>query len=209
MLIPFTELFPRHNVKPQGVLHLGANTGQEAEIYAQLGVPRVIWVEAEPNLFKKLQAHIQQFPGQQALRACVGEEDGKEVEFHIANNGGQSSSILELGTHAQEHPEVRYIGKLKMLTIRVDTLLARMGVTLLGQWLVNIDLQGAELMALRGMGSLLRQHFKWVYTEVNDQELYQGCALVDQIDSYLGQYGFQPKEEHMTGSHWGDKFYAK
>jgi FkbM family methyltransferase len=209
MLIPFQELFKRHNIKPQGVLHLGANTGQEAEVYAELKIPRVIWVEAEPNLFRKLNERIKAFPGQRALRACVGEEDGKEVEFHIANNGGQSSSILPLGTHAQEHPEVHYIGKLAMQTIRVDTLLSRMNVVLTRDWLVNLDLQGAELLALRGMGSLLNINFSYVYTEVNDQELYEGCALVDQVDAYLAQYGFKPKEVKMTGSHWGDKFYRK
>lgn len=209
MLIPFTELFKRHNAKPQGVLHLGANTGQEAEIYCQLGIPNVIWVEADPNLFRKLQDHVKAFPGQRALRACVGEEDGKEVEFNIANNGGQSSSILPLGTHAQEHPEVRYVGKLKMQTIRVDTLLTRMDIHLSRNWLLNLDLQGAELLALKGMGTLLHSNFRYVYSEVNDQELYKGCALVEEVDAYLWQYGFVAKETKMTGNHWGDKFYAK
>ena len=38
MLIPFDQLFKRHNVQAQGVLHLGANTGQEAQAYADQGI---------------------------------------------------------------------------------------------------------------------------------------------------------------------------
>ena len=35
----------RFGIAVAGVLHVGANMGQEAEVYAQLGARRVIWIE--------------------------------------------------------------------------------------------------------------------------------------------------------------------
>lgn len=212
MLIPFDHLFKKHNIKADGVLHLGANTGQEADAYHEQGIKTVIWVEADPTLFIRLKQHILKIP-QRATRhiflcACVGEEDGKEVTFHIANNGGQSSSMLEFGTHSREHPTVKFTRDIRLRTLRVDTILNDADLRLSGSWFLNVDLQGAELMALKGMGDLLHG-FNYAYIEVNEQHLYKGCPLVGDIDAYLLKHGLQGAEVKMTGSGWGDKFYTR
>lgn len=208
MLIPFDHLFRKYHIKTPGVLHLGANTGQEAEAYQKQGIARVIWVEAIPEVFAVLRRHLGAYPGQIPLLACVSDTDGQEVVFHVSSNQGQSSSILEFGTHLQEHPTVRYVSEFKTQTIRVDTLLAREQLKVGPDWFLNIDLQGAELLALRGMGDLLHQ-FKYAYIEVNERELYKGCPLTKDIDNYLRNYGFLPKETKMTGSGWGDRHYQR
>src|SRR5688572_6364933 len=95
MLIPFDELVHRQKIIPRGVLHLGANTGQEAEMYHQLGFSPVIWVEAIPTVHSALERHIAQFPAQVALCACVSDTDEQWVKFHISSNQAQSSSFLE------------------------------------------------------------------------------------------------------------------
>jgi FkbM family methyltransferase len=210
MLIDFDYLFKKYNVKPYGVLHLGANTGQEAETYQKHGVQRVIWVEADPSLFVRLQQHVRRAApalAHKCLCECVSDVDGKEVMFNIANNGGQSSSFLELGTHKEAHPTVKYTRQVRLKTIRVDTLFKQEQITLeKGQWFLNADLQGAELLALKGMGELLRR-FDWAYVEVNIAQLYKGCPLVSEVDSYLLNFGLQGMEAEMTGAGWGDKFY--
>lgn len=208
MLIPFKELFARHKVKTDGVLHLGANTGQEAAAYAQEGIKRVVWVEAIPAVYQALTRHISRFPGHTALQACVSDMDGVDLTFHVASNGGQSSSFLELGTHLKEHPSVRYVHDLRMRTVRVDTLLRNEGIGIGDGWFLNADLQGAELKAIRGMGDLLFK-FDYAYIEINDQPLYVGCPLVREIDAYLDAFGLIGVETKMTGNHWGDKFYVR
>jgi FkbM family methyltransferase len=208
MLIPFEKLFKRHGGKPVGVLHLGANTGQEADAYKACGVNQVIWVEAIPEVYRHLVSHTAGFPGSIALQACVSDRTGEKVKFHIANNGGQSSSLLEFGTHLQEHPSVRYVREIELTTVRVDTLLEENNLTISGGWFLNIDLQGAELLALIGMGELLWQ-FDFAYIEVNEKELYKGCPLVKEIDDYLGRYGLIGVETKMTNFGWGDRFYVR
>jgi FkbM family methyltransferase len=209
MLIPFDQLFKKYDIHTGGVLHLGANKGQEAEHYAAVGVKKVIWVEALPLIFEDLKKHLIRYPHQVALHACVSDVDEKDVMFNIANNEGQSSSFLQFGTHTKEHPTVKYIGQIKMKTKRVDTLLCEAGITLDGDnWFLNADLQGAELLAMKGMGDLF-QHFRYAYIEVNTRELYKGCPFVAEIDGFLGKMGFAAMESRMTGSGWGDRFYQK
>lgn len=209
MLIDFKTLFPKYNLHPSGILHLGANTGQEAETYDELGIKRVVWVEALKQVHRKLANHISRFPQHVALEACVSDKDGDWVQFHIASNQAQSSSFLEFGTHAQEHPTVKYIGQIPMQTITVESLLKKYSIQLTdNSWFLNADLQGAELLALKGMGNLLR-HFSAVYLEVNKKELYKGCALVGEVDKYLELQGFVPKETYWTDHGWGDRFFLR
>lgn len=208
MLIPFKQLWERYQIKSPGVLHLGANTGQEALAYDQQGVTQVVWVEALPSLYQELVQNINVYPGQRALRACLSDVNGKQVDFHITSNNGQSSSFLELWTHKIEHPTVTVVRDISMVTIRLDTLLAKYQIKVGPGWFLNVDLQGAELLALKGMGDLLKQ-FDYAYVEVNTRQLYKGCPLVGEIDAYLDQYHFVGREVKMTGSGWGDKFYER
>jgi hypothetical protein len=97
---------------------------------------------------------------------------------------------------------------MSMTTTRVDSLLARNDVLVGPGWFLNIDLQGAELLALKGMGDLLHQ-FSHLYIEVNEKELYKGCPRVWEIDSFLAGWGFHGVETKMTGFGWGDKYYQR
>jgi hypothetical protein len=49
----------------------------------------------------------------------------------------------------------------------------------------------------------------YLYIEVNEEELYKGCALITEIDYYVSKYGFERKLTHMTKNKWGDAFYIK
>lgn len=205
MLIDFRKLFPKYGIKPNGVLHVGANVGEEAPVYTQLGIKKVDWVEANEELIPTLHANVKKFD-HSIHKACISDVDGKEVTFNISNNAGQSSSFLELGTHKIAHPDVHYTKQVKMKTVRLDTLFKN---GLPGADFLNLDLQGVELKALRGMGDLLHQ-FKWVYSEVNQAHLYKGCALVEELDTYLLGYGFKRVETFWCGNTgWGDALYIK
>lgn len=167
-----------------------------------------MWVEALPRVYDKLARKIAPIPGSIALLACVSDTDGERVDFNVASNEGQSSSFLELGTHAHEHPTVKYVEKIVMVTTRVDTLLKRCEIEVGPGWFLNIDLQGAELLALKGMGSLINK-FDSACIEVNERELYKGCPLVADIDSFMGMKGFLARETKMTKNGWGDKIYTR
>lgn len=209
MLIDFRELFPKYGIRPKGVLHVGANRGEEFPVYMELGIKKQIWVEAYKPVFEQLKNTVQSNPESICWNACVADENGEKVIFNVSNNGSQSSSILELGTHLTAHPEVHYINKIEMETVRIDKLFQNQFVDVNNYDFLNIDLQGAELKALKGMGKLLHG-FNWAYLEVNKEELYKGCALVEDIDYFLGSFGFSRVETKWCGNTgWGDALYVK
>lgn len=200
MLIDFRTLFPKYGIKPNGILHVGANVGEEAPVYLELGIKRQIWIEANPEIYEKLKANISSNPEAVAYNFAAGDED-KMITLHKSNNGSQSSSILELGTHLQQHPEVHYIGDIEVPMMRLDNYIFH------DCDFLNMDIQGAELLALKGLGEKIKD-FKWAYLEVNRAEVYKGCPLVEDIDFYLGAYGFNRVETKWVGN-WGDAAYVK
>lgn len=212
MLIDFRTLFPKYGIKPKGVLHIGANIGEEAPVYRELGIKRVIWIEANPYIFEKLDKYLTaNFSGEQvAINTCIGDED-KETVLHESNNGSQSSSILELGTHKTAHPEVHYVRDIPVRMRRVDGMEAMKSCFEENDLIdfLNIDIQGAELKALKGMGEYLKK-ISWAYLEVNKEPLYVGCGLVGEIDEYLSGFGFKRVETLWAGNTgWGDALYIK
>lgn len=211
MMIPFDYLVDKFKINAKGVLHLGAHWGEEKEAYAKHGISHVIWVEAIPEVFKELNKKLDESGLSNettvCINACIGEVNGEEVVFNISNNEAQSSSYLELGVHAEIHPTVKYIDKIPMKTIRVDTLLEEVNMG----WfdLLNIDLQGVELQALKSMGKMLAG-FKWAIIEINMRETYLKGALVGEIDSYMSLFDFVRAETGTwVGETWTDGFYIK
>lgn len=207
MLIPLKTLVERFDIKPTGVLHVGANIGEESVQYEEQGIKNVIWIEANPDIYNVLTDNVSKF-GHRCLNFCAGDEN-KDVTFHIANNNGQSSSVLELGTHRKNHPSVRYTHDVQVSMLRIDTFFSEERL----EWLegidfISMDVQGFELQVLKGMGDLMKQ-FKYVYAEVNKEEVYQGNGLVGEVDQYLSKFGFRPRMEKWTNAKWGDKFYSK
>lgn len=196
-------LFAKYGIKPKGVLHIGANVGEEAPIYEQLGIKKQIWIEGNPEIFLKLKQNISHNPQAVALNYVIGDEN-KTVTFHVANNGSQSSSVLELGTHKNQHPDVHFVRDIETTMHRIDSL----ELDLEGVDFLNIDLQGAELLALRGMGELLRQ-FKWAYLEVNKNDVYKGCAQIDTMDLFMLSFGFRRVETARWIGDWSDALYIK
>jgi len=209
MLIDFRELFPRWNIKPKGVLHIGANVGEEFPVYMELGITNQIWFEPNPKLYKILSDKVVVNDTIATFEGCVGEEN-KDVVLHISSNSGQSSSIMELGTHAQVHPDVHYVEDITVPMVRLDTFKNENFDRIIKEVdFLNIDVQGYELNALKGMGDLLHK-FKWAYLEVNKAELYVGCPLIEDLDAYLDGYGFVRVETYWAGNtNWGDALWVK
>ena len=70
----------------------------------------------------------------------------------------------------------------------------------------NFDIQGAELMALKGAIHSIR-YAKALYLEVNEKELYKNCGLIGEIDAFLYNYHFKRVITNITQHGWGDALY--
>lgn len=202
MLIDLLQIREKYQIYPKNVLHVGAHRGEEHELYSKLGVENVYWVEANAKIVSEWLLWL---PNEKLICEVVGEKDGEIVTFNVSNNN-QSSSILELGEHSQLFPDVVYCSSEQRETKTIKTILAENNNPPID--FVNLDIQGAELLALKGFGDF--STVKHIYTEINSREVYKGCALVEQIDEFLAPHGFERVETQYWNNHpWGDALYIK
>ena len=206
MLIDFNDAIKRHGFKVENVLHVGAYTAAEIGFYQPHGARHIHWVEANRGLCERLRRRLD--PGLNLVTcAVVSDRDGDEVTFNITNNT-QSSSILELGEHKDLFPGIRYVDSETRTTSTIDTIMQNTNLDGRVDFL-SIDIQGAELLALRGAKETLKRTDA-LLLEVNESEVYEGCALVGEIDEYLSAYGIDRIETGLYKDHpWGDALYMR
>ena len=207
MLISYSYLISKYAFEPKGILHVGAHELEEREDYLASGVEKIIWVEGNPSLVERAQGILKNSNREKVLNGLVHSESDLEVDFKITNNS-QSSSILEFGKHKLHHPRVNFIQNLKMKTITLYDLLEKASIPRGEFDFINLDIQGLELQALKGLGDYFFD-LKYIYSEINTSEVYRNNDTLDQIDSYLSQFGFSRVETCITEYEWGDAFYIK
>jgi FkbM family methyltransferase len=204
MLIRFSELNFKHG-KPKGIIHIGAHLMEERVDYLLAGIHDIIWIEANDKICKQNIESYNLLKTEYQFNYAMSDVDNQEIEFKITNNG-QSSSILELDKHKIHHPHIYVTDTIKLKTKRFDVLAKEQNIDIQKYNFINIDIQGAELLALKGFGDLLN-HIDYIYSEVNEASLYKDCALITDMDSYL--FEFTREETAMTSSEWGDAFYVR
>ncbi len=211
MLLDFKQLYKNHNHQSRirGVVHIGANIGEERQTYIDHSIEKVAWFEADPSTYEVLKTNVSSLRGHTAYNLLLADVDNKEVEFQVTSNKyGASSSMLELDKHLIHHPHVTVIGKKKLKTSRFDTFVNGSELDMNDFNFLNIDVQGAELLVFKGAGDLMK-YFDYVMTEINVAHLYKNCALLPQLDAFFENIGMFRLDTTMTHREWGDALYVK
>jgi FkbM family methyltransferase len=200
-------LVARHGVEVRGAVHVGAHLGEEVETYRKLGVPRMILIEANPKVFVQLKTRFMEDPTIIAINRAIADATGKRV-LHVTS-ATQSSSLLPLRKHAEIYPQIVPQESVDVDCTRLDDLLDELGETGVAYNILNIDVQGAELLVLRGAERTL-EFVDVINVEVSFAELYAGCAQIDEVDEFLEQRGFVRVELSCPYHHtWGDAVYLR
>lgn len=182
-----------------GVIHIGANTGQERQLYASDGL-FVIWIEPIDEVFEQLNFNLAGFQKQIAIKALVTDLDNAVYNFNIANNAGASSSILDLNLHKDIWPDVNFEKTVTLSSVTLPTLLNENKISLAKYNMLVMDTQGSELLILKGAVSIL-QNFKYIKTEAPDFESYVGCCQVNDLNLFLEPIGFREISRNRFAKH--------
>jgi FkbM family methyltransferase len=188
-----------------GIIHVGANVGQERDDYASYGL-NVLWIEPVPWVFEKLKGAISSYPDQQALEYLVLDKDGETVKLHISDNEAQSSSVMDLALHQDVWPSVHFTRDIEIQSRKLDTIVDREHINLADYDGLVLDTQGSELLVLKGAQGVLR-NMQMVQVEVADFEAYAGCPSPAQIAGFLGAFGLTEWTrisfaKHSSGGHY-------
>ena len=201
MLINPKKLSSVWRLKPRGVLHIGAHRAEEMSLYSELSWGHMYWVEANPILAKELVRTLD--PEANTIHECAAWDIDRKMMVFNETTDSQSSSLFRLKKHSVHYPQILHKDTYEVEARRIDCLYNYPPPFSF----VNIDVQGAELQAIKGMGDLVLA-VDAIYSEVNREELYEGCAVVHEIDEYLKIYGFKRVATRwIVGKGWGDALY--
>ncbi len=180
-----------------GVLHMGAHRGGEAQIYDWFQ-KKTIWIEANPKIIPDLKDNVYQFPFQKVIQALLSDKDGDYIDFYISSNDSASSSIFEFGKKSIEQ-NLKMVSKIKLRSCKLDTIVKNEPIEILDYDFWVIDLQGAELLALKGAMESLRK-CKSILVEVSKNEYYKNAVNWEELKKFLNQNDFiqqwEPIEAH-------------
>ena len=207
MLIPFEQVFyyiQSLGKKITGILHVGAHECEERYDYNRFGISDadIYWVEGNEDKVKLMKGR-----GIQHIYSALIDEAERDVIFNITNNG-QSSSILDLETHAKHYPQIVVSETRAMRTTTLKSLIQQESIPIERCNFWNFDIQGAELLALKGAEEHI-QHADFIYLEVNVEKLYKDCALLSEIDTFLAEKGFARTGMKLVEQGWGDALYVR
>ena len=204
-VIPMNEIESILNKKINGVIHVGANYGEEANEYIRNNINNVIWIEPLSFGFNQLK-QLQDEYNHKIFNCAIGNIDG-ELEMYVTSNN-VSSSLRDLGTHKYMSPDCIITNKEIVKVYKLDTLISKYNINMSDYNLLNIDTQGTEDQVLEGADKNLA-NFDALYIEVNDKNVYVGCKTKNEIRSYLKDKGFELKLERKINLLQYEHLYIK
>lgn len=206
MLIPLQPILEKYNIKLNGVVHVGAHWAEEHPVYIECGCKEFLYIEPVKQAFNIL---VEKFQGNDNVilkNFAIGSTPSIGVMYVDTTNQGQSNSLLEPLVHLEQHKEVIFDGEPEVVkVVTLDSLKISKDLNLF-----MVDTQGYELEVLKGSTSVLNQ-FDLLYLEVNREETYKGCPMVEELDEFLKEYKFTRVETKWASDYhsWGDAVWIK
>lgn len=189
------------------IVHVGAHYGEEAEQYQRWGAARVVWIEADPALLPALNAHLETvraLPPSRFVRltgaaptehivlnALVADTDGMTMTFRMFSNRDSNSIFAKQKGAGDPFPHIEETGEVVELQSRqLDVLLEENGIAPEEVDVLAMDIQGAELLCLKGAPRLVA-HVPFIESEVSQTPFYDGGVLLPELDAWLEARGFR------------------
>jgi len=190
-------MYPR----PFGVIHVGAHHAEEYSTYRHYGVVNILMFEPLPESFK-----IAEKVAEDAVveNFALGNENCW-VDLNVPDKHNASSSILKPKLHLEQYPDILFERTVEVMQLRLDNYLS-MREEKKYDTLV-MDAQGYELEVLKGAVRTLESSITSIYTEVNREELYENCAMVQDVDKFLAKFGFERIITEWLEETWGNAVY--
>jgi len=134
-----------------------------------------------------------------------GGEDSTGSNFNRYN---KSSSLFkpELEETQKYWPTLSFDETIEVQTDKLENYCMEKSINSID--FIHMDVQGAEIMVLRGAGRLVNQ-IKSVWLELGDVPLYQGQPLRNEVDTFMKDHGFiKILESEALADVYGDALYV-
>ncbi len=210
MLIDLQNAADQHGLTIRNVIHCGAHHGEEVDDYRRHGAEHIILVEPQPKCLKLLRKRFREDDRVQIVACAAGphEADGTSATMYVERkNKGQSSSLLKPLKHLADYPKIKFRKRIDVPVRSLDAIMSDRPDRQQFNF-ISLDVQGFELEVLRGATETL-EHIDAILTEINREEMYEGCPMAEDLDGFLTPYGFNRVDTNWSGGGWGDALYIK
>lgn len=168
---------------------------QSIEFYKTFPNSKIYAFECNPNTLDLCKRNIQGYSDRITLiEGAVCDYDG-DITFYPINqkktvttwtdgNPGASSLFKSNGQYTVE----KYVqDEIKVNAHRLDTIMQKYNIPRVD--IIWMDLQGAELLAMKGLGQHLNT-VSHIHTEVSHKEMYTGQVMFSELNTYMISKGF-------------------
>jgi len=179
---------------------------QSIEFYYAFPNSIIYAFECNPNTIDICKKNIENYKDRIILiEGCVCDYNGT-IKFHPINkektittwldgNQGASSMFKSNG----QYPYKMYVqDEITTDCHRLDSIIDKYGISKVD--IIWMDIQGAELLALKGMGNNL-QNVKYIHTEISHKEIYSGQVMFDELNNFMLTNNFVIKN-NLSLSGW-------
>lgn len=172
------------------VLDVGACVGDTVALYRRmLPKARVYAFEPFPESFAKLAQRFGDDGSVVLVPTALSDQPGQAEFFTSEHRGANSLLPRPVGKRRYYGARAELTGRMEVPLTTLDAFAAEAGISQVS--ILKLDIQGAELRALRGAAGLLAaQAIDVIYTEVEFVPFYEGGALFFELCSFLAGHGY-------------------
>lgn len=189
--------FVNQGFKITGVIHIGANDGEEVPSYMDMGIENIICFEPIPE---KCDHIVKNYTQVVAVNCAVGDKNKYSTLYLTDDDSLKGSSLLkDIDKEKKFNFQKQKSGGISCRVIRMDSFLKNRPDIMFGDFnCVVIDTQGYELNVLKGFGDDIRLFDFW-NIECSRVPVYEGEAAAEEVSDFMDKNGFirdSPIEDH-------------
>ncbi len=202
------------------IFDIGACEGESSVRYHRLFPNATIYsFEPLPSNFDLVKKNIDEYNAQQHIfpfQCCLSDKQD-ELTFYVSSGkpegssdenwdyGNKSSSLLPPSRTIDIHPWLKFNQEIKVHSNTLEQFCMSNNIERID--FIHMDVQGAELLVLKGAGDFLR-HINMVWLEVEAIELYKEQPLKEDVEDFMITNGFI-KLEDTVYTVAGDQLWVK
>ncbi len=169
---------------PSTVVDVGVNLGQFLHMAYRLWPnSRIVGIEPSADLARQIST-IYEKQSRVQVECCAASDREGDATFFVTKNNQNSSLLQPSSEFVEDRPGDGLLRTEDVQLKRLDTLLGELP----GPLFVKIDVQGAELEVIKGMGKRL-DDVETLIVEAPFEEAYEGASEFDEIYRYLSDRG--------------------
>jgi FkbM family methyltransferase len=184
---------------------------QSIQLSEQFPFAHVYAFEANPQMIPICRENIRNRPRVILIEGAVHSFNG-EVDFFPINtqktvtswaDGNPGASSLFVANSS--YPLEKYVqDQIRVNCHRLDDICQQKQIERID--ILWMDLQGAELLALKSLGKYL-QNTRYIFTEVSFKHIYDGQCLFPEVDEFLSRHSFALQNKLKTHQWQDDAIY--